>query len=323
MILRIFIKNSLLWMFVISISAAWGWDYGLNRVQSSSEDPAAETGYGPGWVGLTYKPNGPIVGYLFAEGFQFSDGSIKTSFDHMDIRGTTDVETEHPTIDRWPWGYAHGSFQGCAYGYGTSKFAMVGDYSSSSCASGPSVSGDCSADPWWHSENVFCTDNGSDPVCSPVGVWSECKTCDYGVCSTLTVYSLGCQAYGNIGAAAAYGSGSPVPTHPLGSVPSGEIMDLRYVTKDRQYVMAKWHSGELISGIEWAFFPRSCVSETQPSDPQPGGCGGDSCGMGSCVISTELVPDPRSLSGTGPDREVGIQKGIDQKKIPIGFKRSG
>lgn len=36
-------------------------------------------------------------------------------------------------------------------------------------------------------------------------------------------------------------------------------MDLRYVTRDRQWVMAKWRYGSLTAGIEWAFFPRSCV----------------------------------------------------------------
>ncbi len=255
---------SLIFLLIIP-STVIGWGYGLNRVQTAQEDSEANTGYGPGWVGLSYKPNGPIVGYLFAEGFQFSDGAIKGSFDHKDIRGTTDVNTPHPTIDRWPWGYAHGGFDGCADAYGTSKFAFVGGYSSSQCVNGPNVPGDqCSPGPFWHSETVFCTDNAADPLCSPVGVWSECKTCEYGVCGTKPVKSHGCPAYGNIGATAAYGSGAPVVQHPLGFVPAGSNMDLRYVTKDKQYVMAKWHEGELISGIEWAFFPRSCVSEEGP-----------------------------------------------------------
>ena len=299
--------NIFIWIFVVIellVSTAWGWDYGSNRVQTSSEDSAACTGYGPGWVGLSYKVNGPVVGYLFGEGFQFSDGTTKTSADHMDIRSTANTTVSYEStsccsnpqdITRWPSGYAQGGFGGCAYAYGTSKFAMVGDYSSSSCASGPSVTPEsCSgSDPWWHSESIFCTDNGTDPLCSPEGVWSTCQTGE----GPLTVYSLGCQAYGNIGAAGAYGSGSPVPQHRLGDVPYGEKMDLRYVTKDRQYVMAKWHSGNLTSCIEWAFFPRSCVSQSQPSGPQPGGCGGDSCGMGSCRSM------PLGIAPEGSDRE--------------------
>ncbi len=72
--------------------------------------------------------------------------------------------------------------------------------------------------------------------------------------------SQGCRAYGNIGASAAYGSGALVFRHPVGYVPPGQKMALRYVTKDRQYVMAKWNSGSLAAGIEWAFSPRSCVT---------------------------------------------------------------
>lgn len=63
--------------------------------------------------------------------------------------------------------------------------------------------------------------------------------------------------YGNIGRLAAYGSGAAAPTHYLGFVPAGHRMDLRYVIRSRQWVMAKWYSGSLAAGIEWAFFPRS------------------------------------------------------------------
>lgn len=230
------------------------WSYGFNRVQTAAEDGAAATGYGPGWVGLSYKSNGPIVGYLFARDFRFADGTVKSSFDHMDIRGTRDYVGGHPTITRWPWGYAHGSFDGCAYAYGTSKFALVRrEFSSSSCAGGPNAGpGD-----WWHSESVFCTDNQTDPLCSPVGVWSDGKP--PGNTGPKPVTSRGCQAYGNIGAAAAYGSGAAVPAHPLGFVPAGHGMDLRYVTRNRQWVMAMWRVGSFTAGIRWAFFPRSCV----------------------------------------------------------------
>lgn len=231
------------------------WSYGFNRVQTAAEDSAASTGYGPGWVGLSYKTNGPIVGYLFGRDFRFSDGSVKPAFDHMDIRGTRDYAGGHPTITRWPWGYAHGSFDGCAYAYGTSKFAIVrAEPSEPSCAGGPNAG---PSGTWWHNETIFCTDNRTDPLCSSSGVWSENKP--PGNTGPKQITSRGCPAYGNIGRAAAYGSGAAVPTHRLGDVPTGERMDLRYVIRNRQWVMAKWHAGSLTAGIEWAFFPRSCV----------------------------------------------------------------
>lgn len=231
------------------------WSYGFNRVQTAAEDSAASVGYGPGWVGLSYKSNGPIVGYLFAKDFRFADGTVKPAFDHMDIRGTRDYTGGHPTITRWPWGYAHGSFDGCAYAYGTSKFAIVRpDFSSSSCAGGPNAG---PSGTWWHNETIFCTDSRTDYLCSPAGVWSDGKPA--GNTGPKPVTSRGCEGYGNIGAIAAYGSGTPAPTHRLGNVPAGQRMDLRYVTRNRQWVMAKWHAGSLTAGIEWAFFPRSCV----------------------------------------------------------------
>ncbi|MDQ3763493.1 MAG: hypothetical protein M3460_18250 [Actinomycetota bacterium] len=128
-------------------ASAGAWSYGLNRVQTATQDAAAAAGYGPGWVGLSYKSNGPIVGYLFARGFRFADGAVKGSFDHMDIRGTTDGGYGHPRITRWPWGYAHGGFDGCASGYGTSKFALQrSSYSSDRCAAGPRVGPNGT---WW------------------------------------------------------------------------------------------------------------------------------------------------------------------------------
>lgn len=245
----------------LASASAGAWGYGLNRVQTAAEDSSAATGYGPGWVGLSYKRNGPIVGYLFARDFRFADGAVKGSADRMDIRGTKDGAAGHPKIKRWPWGYAHGAFNGCAYGYGTSKFAIErSSFSSDKCAAGPHAGPKGN---WWHSERVFCTDHKTDPLCSPVGVWSKGKPAGNGgpktVISKDTGGGKGCPAYGNIGASAAYGSGAPVVRHPLGYISPGQKMALRYVTKDRQYVMAKWNSGNLTAGIEWAFFPRSCV----------------------------------------------------------------
>ncbi|MGW4293691.1 hypothetical protein ACWEH1_11645 [Micromonospora chersina] len=244
-----------------SPAAAWG--YGVNRVQTAAEDSWAQTGMGPGWVLLSYKANGPMVGYLFARDFVFADGVVKSSFDHMDIRDTGDASAGNTEgITRWPWGYAGGSFDGCAYAYGTRKFAIERTgFMSSSCAGGPTVVGSSNADGspdqlrWWHSEQVFCTANGVDPLCSPYGVWSENKG---GGLKTTTARTT-CGALGNIGAAAAYGSGPAVAVHPLGTAPAGAQIDIRYVTRDRQWIMAKWHGNRFAAGIAWAFLPRSCV----------------------------------------------------------------
>ncbi|MFE5110038.1 hypothetical protein [Streptomyces sp. NPDC056663] len=243
---------------------AEAWGYGVNRIQSAAEDSHAQTGMGPGWVLLSYKANGPMVGYLFGQDFAFADGSVKPGPDHMDIRDTGDATAGNSEgIDRWPWGYAGGSFDGCAYAYGTSKFAFEhGGFTSGSCAGGPNVIGSSNADGrpdqlnWWHSENVFCTDTAADALCSPWGVWSENKGGGLKVTSSIT----SCTVYGNIGAAAAYGSGAAVPAHPLGTVPPGQQVDVRYVAKSRQWVMAKWNGQRLAGGIAWAFFPRNCLA---------------------------------------------------------------
>jgi hypothetical protein len=249
----------------LSVTAPAGaWSYGVNRVQTAAEDSHAQTGMGPGWVLLSYKANGPMVGYLFAEGFAFADGTVKGGPDHMDIRGTGDGTAGNTEgITRWPWGYAGGSFDGCAYAYGTSKFAIVhSGYMSGSCAGGPNVVGSSNADGspdalrWWHSEQVFCTAATIDALCSPWGVWSENK--GGGLKGTTSVSA--CPAYANIGAAAAYGSGTAAARHLLGSVPPGSQVDVRYVTKDRQWAMAKWHGNRLAGGIAWAFLPRGCLT---------------------------------------------------------------
>lgn len=248
---------------LIGSAPAHAWSYGVNRVQTAAEDPHAQTGMGPGWVLLSYKANGPMVGYLFARDFRFADGVVKTSFDHMDIRDTGDSSAGNTEgITRWPWGYAGGSFDGCAYAYGTRKFAIVrSGYMSASCANGPNVSGSSNDDGrpdalrWWHSEQVFCTASNVDPLCSPWGVWSENKGGGLKVAHARTA----CTAYGNIGASAAYGSAPAIPRHPLGTAPAGAQIDIRYVTKDRQWIMAKWNANRFVAGIAWAFMPRSCV----------------------------------------------------------------
>jgi hypothetical protein len=78
----------------------------------------------------------------------------------------------------------------------------------------------------------------------------------------MPVTSHSCAGYGNVGAPAEYGGAASTvqPADRLGLVPARQAMDLRYVLKNRQWVMAKWRAGNLTTDTEWAFFPRACVS---------------------------------------------------------------
>ncbi|WP_157985155.1 hypothetical protein [Lentzea terrae] len=243
---------------------ATAWSNGVNRVETAAEDSHAQVGLGPGWVLLSYKANGPMIGYLFADGFKFADGSVKRGSDHMDIRDVGRGGAGHVgDISRWPWGYAGGEVDGCAYAYGTTKFAAVRPgFSSDRCANGPQVKGSSHSDGtidrlrWWHSEKVFCRESTVDQLCSPYGVWSANK----GGAMKEATTAAACPGYGNISAAAAYGTAPAKPKHLLATVPAGETIDVRYETKDRQWVMAKWRGHELAGGTRWAFMPRSCVT---------------------------------------------------------------
>lgn len=258
-----------------SATPAGAWTHGLNRVQSKEKDDKMGTGYGLGWVMLSYKTNGPAVGYLFADGFAFPGGSIKRGSERMDIRGTLDYQGR-PDIHRWPWGYAFGSFDGCAYAYGTGKFTKIRKrHATGRCAKGPRRG---PRHNWWSSERVaFCTTHRKDKMCSPAGVWSDGKPDDDS--RPLKARSLGCTVYANIGAAAVYGKGAPKPRNPLGKVEPtrGMEINVRYVTKDRKYVMAKWRHHPLAAikgkkGLMWAFFPRSCLTlkPISPANDDPG-----------------------------------------------------
>lgn len=237
---------------------AHAWTRGLNRVQTAQADHSAATGYGPGWVAISYKTNGPAVGYLFAAGFRFADGTVKRGSDRLDIRGTRDYKGGHPTITRWPWGYAYGSFKGCAYAYGTAKFAKVRKrHATGRCAKGPRQG---PGNNWWHGERAFCTAHRVDKLCSPAGVWSTGKPKHHH--GTKPARSLGCTVYGNIGASGVFGRGPSTPRDPVGHVSptSGKVINVRYVTKDRRYVLAKWRGHRFAGGIRWAFFPRGCLT---------------------------------------------------------------
>lgn len=264
---------------VISVTAVGGQEagaagVGVNAVKTA-HDQHAQVGMGPGWVLLSYKANGPMVGYLFAKGFTFADGTKATGSDRIDVRGIADGATNEQGLHVWPWGYADGAFDGCAYVYGTRKLDLIRPgHSSEHCANGPSYRG-WSTRPgtpdklsWWHSEHVFCYtgDRGrTDSLCNKYGVWSENK----GGALGQTTPRSDCRVYANIGADAVYGSTAPaqprgllavVPTHdPVSGAPT--TIDVRYVTKDRQWVMAKWRGHPLTRGnIAWGFFPRTCLN---------------------------------------------------------------
>jgi hypothetical protein len=231
-----------------SSSAAWG--IGTNDVLSNTSENSAATGYGPGWVALTFKENFPIVGYLFGTGTL-----ARTKADQMDIRGTSGGNFGHATITQWPWGYAAGSFGGCAYAYGTLKFVRTStSFMSASCATQPI-----------RPTTVFCTDTAADPLCSARGVWGDAE----GTPDGRSAWSKGCPAFANIGANGVFSTGAATPADYLGSVPVGQHLDLRYVTKSKEWVMAKWTGHPFVpehaTNIVWAFLPRNCVSVTQTS----------------------------------------------------------
>ncbi len=239
------VVGAALFALVLPAQPASAWSYGFNRVQSASEDGSSGTGYGPGWVALSYQADDPVIGYLFASGVAGEPG-----YDHMDIHGLV----EFSNGERYPWGYAYGNFGGCAYAYGTVKFAIEDRNNHS---------GECQSRPG-HTSAVFCYDHAADYLCNNRNIPGHSDTPQVGVMSPpYPVTSKGCTGYGNLGAAAVSGSATPgTPRNLLGTVPAGQPMDLRYVTKSRQYVMAKWHDHTLANGTHWAFFPRSCIAYT-------------------------------------------------------------
>jgi hypothetical protein len=242
----VFAVFSLVGSHIAAPTTAHAWRTGENRIETPGEDASAATGYGPGWVLLSYRPNCPGVGYLFAQGVLG-----KTHSDHMLVQTTDDQShgyTDSPVIRRWPWGYAHGGYGGCAAAYGTSKFKYEQAALSNACTALPALPADrCKT-------SRFCTATASDPLCSRRGVWGGKD----GQPDGKDAVSNGCNVYANIGHSGVFGS-APQPRNLLGYVPSGAQLDVRYVTKARQYVWAKWKEHQFSNGISWAFFPRSCV----------------------------------------------------------------
>jgi hypothetical protein len=186
---------------------------GFNRVTSPGASSQG-TGYGLGWVALSGPGvNDPVVGNLF-----FTDNSAGNAADHMDIfnAGFT-----------YPRGWAYGQFGGCAYAYTFANFYLE---------SGAPHSGDCT--PYYAGmtkANLFCSSPTVDPLCPSYGAYQE----------TLRVQlrsDADCPAFGNVGAPL-FGPNRATATspgaNPLGTIARTSPFDVRYITKNRQWIMGK------------------------------------------------------------------------------------
>jgi hypothetical protein len=235
---------------------AEAWGRGFNRVLSATEESSSDTGSGPGWVGLSYQPNGPIIGTLFAKGL-----AGEPDYDHMDIQTTRGGG--HPRV--YPGGFAYGNFGGCAWAYTTKKFKIEGTAHTSSCNPPPA-----------HTTGIFCSDHARDYLCNdgkfdPARHGSEAGVMGRGgnpaepdaAAYPASIKAPSCTAFGNYGAQAFTGSGqSGSLRNPVGTVPGGTPIKVRYVTKDDRVVMAGGAPG-LLNGMYWALYSRDCV-EYQP-----------------------------------------------------------
>jgi hypothetical protein len=222
---------------------------GFNALATPAESSSWDTGYGPGWVALTFdtggSPHGPIVGVLYSAGV---GGEPAT--DHMDVYSTHGPAA---SVDGpFAGGYAYGNFDGCAWAYWTGKLRADGGHHTPPCTTPPN-----------HTTKIFCYDQAADRLCNdgtvdPVnepeaGVWKDITA------HPATVNPGGCDAWGNVGSPAIY-SGAPVAwANPLGHLDSGTVK-VRYVTKDRAAVMALVPDGVLPAHMRWAFLPRGCLT---------------------------------------------------------------
>jgi hypothetical protein len=258
---------------------------GVYRVKPATAEHHHQVGMGPGWVMLTYKPNGPAVGYLFADGFVFADGRRAVSTDRFEVRGSArgtagykpGPKGTQTMIRRWPWGYAGGGFGGCAYAYGDLKIKKTGSGPTTGhCRRGPTVTGSSKeaggkpdAQRWWHSENVFCRKTAVDPLCSKDGVWSRNKGWPVGTPKDQrsylhTVAIAGCDVFANIGSRGVYGGapGTALPQGLLGTIEPNTGVGLRYVTKSG-WALVKRENAPFVGGIAWGFVDRNCLSRSR------------------------------------------------------------
>jgi hypothetical protein len=210
---------------------------GLNGVLQNG---GAGTGYGPGWVALSITPNDPIVGYLFA-----SDNQANGDRDYMDIFNAQSGACGG--LCTYPRGFAGGQFYGCAYAYTFDAFYQAGGH----------VVGECTP-PALSQQQLFCT--GGDPLCSPDGAYTSSRAA-----TVVNPPGGACYAVANLTSAAFTGSASSHGTPKnllawVGQAP--EAVAVRYVTKDRQFVLLKFNNGRVFSAypdLRWVFVPRVCV----------------------------------------------------------------
>lgn len=253
---RLVLLATLLALFGLA-TPAYAFSTGYFAIASSGASgvSAGHTGYGPGWVALTFdtggQPHGPIVGYLFHDGVGQAVGN-----DHMDVysyytTGAASVNTP------FAGGYAYGHFNGCAWSYldmNAYELYPEGAHHNPPCTSPPN-----------HTTRIFCYDHAADRLCNDgtsvsdepeAGVWKNITS------HPATIKAGGCDVVGNIGSAAIYSGGAAAPANLIGHVNSGTVY-ARYVSKRGDWVMgnlATNASPQFPAGIQWGFFPRGCLS---------------------------------------------------------------
>ncbi len=225
---------------------------GFNRVLSPASTSAG-TGYGPGWVALTFDtqgaPHGPIVGNLLYTGV-----GGEPAPDHMDVYTTHGPAAS--VAGPFAGGYAYGHFRGCAWAYSTHKFYPGGGHHHPPCTTPPN-----------HSTRIFCTTQATDRLCNDGRAQKSAGETEAGVWKNIgRGYSgaktgpAGCEAWANVGAPAIYSGAPEAFANRVGTIPPATPVKVRYVTKHRGAVMALVPVGLLQQGMRWAFLPRGCVS---------------------------------------------------------------
>jgi hypothetical protein len=238
-----------------SVVPAQSLSVGYKAIASSAASgvAAGHTGYGPGWIALTFdtggQPHGPITGYLFHDGVAGAAGN-----DHFDV---SSYYTAPAASVNTPFagGYAYGHFNGCTWSYLDSSGSELS-------AQGPNHTGGCT--PPNHTTKISCYNQAADPLCNAGNSSDEFEA---GVWKTITnhraiIKAGGCNVVANVGAAAIYNAAAAAPANPITHVNSGTVY-VRYVTKQDDYVMANLASDgspQLPSGMQWGFYPRGCLT---------------------------------------------------------------
>ena len=237
-------------MAVTPTSAGATGHTGFNRVTSFASSTNIGNGQGSGWEALSApEVNDPIVGYLF-----YNDPVASGAADHMDIFNGDQGAT-------YPRGFAYGQYNACAYAYGFDNF-YTESYSPHSGNCTPYSAGMAKAD-------LFCS--SGDAVCPAYGAWASEQGYNDGRPFPTTVPAgwPACPAFYNIGSAS-FGpnraSVNSTPTGLIGWLPAGVSFNIRYETKNRQYVLGKINGvafpapGSSTADMHWMFLPRVCIA---------------------------------------------------------------